>query len=132
MNANFEYLCYGLMAAWLIVTFYVILLGLRESKLRRELDRVRQMVEPPSRRRDETQKSEAGHHNQDDSRGSTLSLRHKYLAAARQLLRHVRKDVTHHRHRRDTFTEIVEIHFIQRVRLRVMPIEIVQPHGPLT
>jgi CcmD family protein len=46
MNANFEYLCYGLMAAWLIVTLYVILLGLRESKLRRELDRVRQMVEP--------------------------------------------------------------------------------------
>jgi CcmD family protein len=46
MNANFEYLCYGLMAAWLIVAVYVILLGLRESKLRKELDRVRQMVEP--------------------------------------------------------------------------------------
>ncbi len=46
MNANFEYLCYGLMAAWLIVTLYVVLIGLRESKLRTELDRVRQMVEP--------------------------------------------------------------------------------------
>jgi CcmD family protein len=46
VNANFEYLCYGLTAAWLIVTFYVILLGLRENKLRRELDRVRQMVDP--------------------------------------------------------------------------------------
>ena len=46
MNANFEYLCYGLMAAWLIVAIYVILLGLRESRLRKELDRVRQMVEP--------------------------------------------------------------------------------------
>jgi CcmD family protein len=46
MNANFEYLCYGLIAAWLIVTLYVLLLGLRENKLRRELDRVRQMVEP--------------------------------------------------------------------------------------
>jgi hypothetical protein len=34
------------MAAWLIVTLYVMLLGIRESKLRRELDRVRQMVEP--------------------------------------------------------------------------------------
>lgn len=45
MNANFEYLCYGLMAAWLIVTLYVMLLGLRENKLRRELDRVRRMVE---------------------------------------------------------------------------------------
>lgn len=49
MNANFEYLCYGLMAAWLIVTLYVVLLGLRESKLRRELDRVRRMVEPPAK-----------------------------------------------------------------------------------
>lgn len=46
MNANFEYLCYGLMAAWLIVTLYVLLLGLRESKLSKELDRVRHMVEP--------------------------------------------------------------------------------------
>jgi hypothetical protein len=34
------------MAAWLVVTLYLILLGLREGKLRRELDRVRQMVEP--------------------------------------------------------------------------------------
>jgi CcmD family protein len=46
VNANFEFLCYGLIAAWLIVTIYVILLGLRENKLRKELDRVRQMVEP--------------------------------------------------------------------------------------
>ena len=45
MSANFEYLCYGLMAAWIIVTVYVLLLGLRENKLRKELDRVRQMVE---------------------------------------------------------------------------------------
>jgi CcmD family protein len=37
------------MAAWLIVALYVLLLGLRESKLRRELDRVRQMVEPRSK-----------------------------------------------------------------------------------
>jgi CcmD family protein len=49
VNANFEYLCYGLMAAWLIVALYVLLLGLRESKLRRELDRVRQMVEPKTK-----------------------------------------------------------------------------------
>ena len=49
MNANFEYLCYGLMVAWLIVAFYVMLLGLREGKLRKELDRVRQMVEPQAK-----------------------------------------------------------------------------------
>jgi CcmD family protein len=46
MNANFEFLFYGFLAAWMIVALYVILLGLRENKLRRELDRVRQMVEP--------------------------------------------------------------------------------------
>jgi len=36
---------YGFSAAWLIVIIYVVLLALREGKLRRELDRVRQMVE---------------------------------------------------------------------------------------
>jgi CcmD family protein len=33
------------MAAWLIVTVYVLLLAMRENKLRHELDRVRRMVE---------------------------------------------------------------------------------------
>jgi CcmD family protein len=46
MNGNFEYLCYGLVAAWLIVALYVLLLGMRESKLAKELERVRHMVEP--------------------------------------------------------------------------------------
>ena len=36
---------YGLAAAWLIVVAYVVLLALRERKLRSELDRVRRMVE---------------------------------------------------------------------------------------
>jgi CcmD family protein len=36
---------YGFAAAWLIVIIYVVLLALREGRLRRELDRVRQMVE---------------------------------------------------------------------------------------
>ncbi len=36
---------YGLTAAWLIVVGYVVLLALRERKLRMELDRVRKMVE---------------------------------------------------------------------------------------
>ena len=36
---------YGLSAAWLIVVAYVVLLALRERKLRLELDRVRKMVE---------------------------------------------------------------------------------------
>lgn len=46
MATNFEYLFYGFLAAWLIVAIYVVLLGMRERKLDRELDRVRRMVEP--------------------------------------------------------------------------------------
>ena len=42
---NAQYMFYGFSAAWLIVIIYVVLLALREGKLRRELDRVRQMVE---------------------------------------------------------------------------------------
>ena len=44
-NRNFLYMFYGFLAAWLIVLLYVVLLAMRERKLRRELDRVRQMVE---------------------------------------------------------------------------------------
>jgi CcmD family protein len=42
---NTQYMFYGFAAAWLIVIIYVVLLALREGRLRRELDRVRQMVE---------------------------------------------------------------------------------------
>jgi len=42
---NAQYLFYGFTAAWLIVLVYVLFLGMREGKLRRELDRVRRMVE---------------------------------------------------------------------------------------
>jgi CcmD family protein len=45
-NRNFQFMFYGFFAGWAIIAFYVVLLGLRESKLRKELDRVRQMVEP--------------------------------------------------------------------------------------
>jgi CcmD family protein len=41
---NFQYMFYGFLAAWLIVVVYVVLLALRERKLRRELDRVRKML----------------------------------------------------------------------------------------
>jgi CcmD family protein len=36
---------YGLLAAWLIVVIYVVLLAMRERRLKRELERVRKMVE---------------------------------------------------------------------------------------
>ena len=45
-NRNFQFMFYGFFAGWAIIGFYIVLLGLRERKLRRELDRVRQMVEP--------------------------------------------------------------------------------------
>jgi CcmD family protein len=44
-NKNFEFMFYGFLAAWLIVVVYVVFLALREGKLKRELDRVRRMVE---------------------------------------------------------------------------------------
>jgi hypothetical protein len=39
----------GLVAAWLIMFIYVVLITLRERKLRKELDRVRKMVETPNK-----------------------------------------------------------------------------------
>jgi CcmD family protein len=44
-SRNAQYMFYGFAAAWLLVIGYVVLLALREGRLRRELDRVRQMVE---------------------------------------------------------------------------------------
>ena len=42
---NTDFMFYGFAAAWVIVVVYVLLLALREGRLKRELDRVRQMVE---------------------------------------------------------------------------------------
>ena len=42
---NSQFLFLGFTAAWLIVIVYVVILTMREGKLRRELDRVRKMVE---------------------------------------------------------------------------------------
>ena len=44
-SRNAQYMFYGFAAAWLLVVAYVVLLALREGRLRRELDRVRQMVD---------------------------------------------------------------------------------------
>jgi CcmD family protein len=44
-NRNFEYMFYGFLVAWLIVVVYVVFLAMREGRLKRELDRVRRMVE---------------------------------------------------------------------------------------
>ncbi len=42
---EFQYVFAGLVAAWLILVIYAVSLGLRERRLRKELDRVRKMVE---------------------------------------------------------------------------------------
>jgi CcmD family protein len=42
---NFAFMFYGFLAAWVIVRAYVISIAMRESRLRKELDRVRQMIE---------------------------------------------------------------------------------------
>lgn len=42
---NFEYLFYGFLAAWLIIVIYLVILSLRERRLRQEIDRVRNMIE---------------------------------------------------------------------------------------
>ncbi len=42
---EFQYVFYGILAVWLIVAVYVVSMGLRQRKLREELDRVRRMVE---------------------------------------------------------------------------------------
>ena len=44
-NRNFQFMFYGFLAAWLIILAYVLLLAMRERRLRKELDRVRRMVE---------------------------------------------------------------------------------------
>ena len=42
---NFQFLCYGLLTAWLVLLAFVTLLSARERKLRKELDRLRLMIE---------------------------------------------------------------------------------------
>jgi CcmD family protein len=48
-DRNFRYMFYGFAAAWLLMIGYVLVMNLRERKLRRELDRVRRMVEKGGR-----------------------------------------------------------------------------------
>ncbi len=42
---NFTYMFYGFAAAWIIVVLYTMLLTSRENKLRREMDRLRRLIE---------------------------------------------------------------------------------------
>ncbi len=42
---NVRFLYFGLLAVWLILMVFVVLLAVRERRIRRELDRVRLMLE---------------------------------------------------------------------------------------
>jgi CcmD family protein len=48
---NFQFLCYGLIAAWALVAVYLVVLAQRGGKLRRELERVKRMMEDRESRR---------------------------------------------------------------------------------
>ena len=42
---NFTFLFYGFLAAWLIVLFYIVSLVRRSSRLKKELDDVKQLLD---------------------------------------------------------------------------------------
>ncbi len=44
-DRNFLFMFFGFAAAWAIVAAYVLYLGAREGKLKRQLDNLRRMVE---------------------------------------------------------------------------------------
>jgi hypothetical protein len=48
---NFQFLFYGLLTAWLVLLAFVIMLAGRERKLRRELERLRLMIEDREKER---------------------------------------------------------------------------------
>lgn len=45
LQRNFQGLIWGFVAAWLILAAYTLMLTLRESKIRREMERLKSMVE---------------------------------------------------------------------------------------
>jgi CcmD family protein len=44
-SRNLQFMFYGFTAAWLIILIYVVSLALRERRLRKELDRVKNMIQ---------------------------------------------------------------------------------------
>lgn len=45
LQRNYTFLSYGLMAAWLIVVLYVLMMIAREKKLKREIASLKAMLE---------------------------------------------------------------------------------------
>jgi CcmD family protein len=44
LQRNYEFLSYGLVAAWVILVIYVLMMVSRQRKLRREIERLRAMI----------------------------------------------------------------------------------------
>jgi hypothetical protein len=45
LQRNFQGLIWGFIAAWVILVGYILMLTIRERKIRREMDRLKSMVE---------------------------------------------------------------------------------------
>ena len=45
LQRNFQGLIWGFIAAWVILVGYILMLTVRERKIRREMDRLKSMVE---------------------------------------------------------------------------------------
>ena len=50
LQRNYEFLSYGLTAAWVIMVLYVLMMVSREGKLKQEIARLRAMLEDKPRR----------------------------------------------------------------------------------
>jgi hypothetical protein len=50
VQRNYEFLSYGLMAAWIIMVVYVLMMVARERKLKDEIARLRAMLEEKPKR----------------------------------------------------------------------------------
>ena len=50
LQRNFQGLIWGFVAAWVILVAYTLMLTLRERKIRREMERLKSMVEESERR----------------------------------------------------------------------------------
>ena len=50
LQRNYQFLSYGLMAAWIILVVYVLMMVSRERKLKQEIARLRAMLEEKPRR----------------------------------------------------------------------------------
>lgn len=50
LQRNFQGLIWGFVAAWVILMAYTLMIALRERKIRREMERLKNMVEDPGKK----------------------------------------------------------------------------------